>query len=100
MPNKPITLEGILEKLDEKIAMDAEDDYGWHYDSMKDGMEYIQQELRDFITAHFTELLESLRLETDFKQHICAYNDGECNCPCYREALIDLHCKINNALGK
>lgn len=32
-------------------------------------------------------------LPKEYKEHICRFNDGECKCECYNQALQDLRTK-------
>lgn len=91
---KQITLEEILKLLRERFEREC---------ATSDGVRCIHvspELLEDFITTHFTEFAESLRIGADIKQHICAYNDGEQVCPCFHDARTALDEKINSALDK
>lgn len=54
---------------------------------------YYKKEIRQTL---LTELLEEL--EGLLENHICRFNDGECECDCYKEAQSDIKAIIESKL--
>lgn len=50
------------------------------------------QEVRRNVTKSIVEKIE--KRINDFDDHICAFNDGDCECKCYKKALEDIKSKI------
>lgn len=94
MPNTPKLPEDVEKRFDTKFSY--EDENGdmrfvtdWEYYSGNP----IEKSVKKFIAQELATLKAQVRKEIEdrigTKDHACGFNDGECSCDCWNQAVAD-----------